>query len=186
MSNRITIQKLKNRRFQKTEDAILMTFCLFKGNLSIQKLIKTAQISHSTFYRHHHSIHEIVPSHEQFILQRYKKTIRKLTKSENCQLKIIFQRTLIFLIINQKDMQFLLQHGNPNFTETLILVLGPQLLASDKIKNQAMLQIYVKEISSLIENWQRSGFKKDEIPTVIEKIMYLTDTARIRLGPITT
>ena len=89
------------------------------------------------------------------------------------------------MIINQKDMQFLLQHGNPNFTETLILVLGPQLLASDKIKNQAMLQIYVKEISSLIENWQRSGFKKDEIPTVIEKIMYLTDTARIRLGPIT-
>ena len=92
--------------------------------------------------------------------------------------------TLIFLTIHQKIVQFLLDYGSPNFTETLLSSLSPEFLAAGQIKNQVMLEIYLKEISALVEQWERNGFNKEEITTVTDKIVYLTDTAIARLGPV--
>ena len=185
MSSRITDQKLKNQRFRKTEETIIVNYCLLKGNLNVRKLIKTAQISHSTFYRHHCSIHEIVPSYEQYILRKYKNLINKELKNKSARLPHLFRKTMIFLAVHQKIIQFLLDYGDHNIIETILFYLSPKLLATGKITNQAMLEIYLKEISTLIEQWGRGGFNKDEILTVTDKIIYLTDTVHIRLGPVT-
>ena len=186
VGSKITDQKLKNQRFRKTEEIIIVNFCLLKGNLSVCRLIKTARISHSTFYRHHHSIHEIAPSYEQYILRKYRSLIKKTLNNKNTRLPHLFRKTLIFLTVHQKIVQFLLDYGDPNFTETMLLCLSPKLLATGRIKNQAMLEIYLKEISALIEQWERNGFRKEEITTITDKMVYLTDTAITRLGPVTS
>ena len=184
MGSRITDQKLKNQRFRKTEETIIINFCLLKGNISVKKLIKTAKISHSTFYRHHQSVYEIVPSYEEYILGKYKRMIRKTLANNTTRLPHLFRNTLIFLSVHQKIMKFLLEYGNSNFTEELLSCLSPKLLSTGRIRNQTMLEIYLKEISAIINQWQKDGFKKEGITTVTDKIMYLTDTARTRLGPI--
>ena len=184
VGSKITDQKLKNQRFRKTEEIIIVNFCLLKGNLSVCRLIKTAKISHSTFYRHHHSIHEIIPNYEQYVLRKYKSLIKKTLRNKSTRLPHLFRMTLIFLTIHQKIVQFLLDYGSPNFTETLLSSLSPEFLAAGQIKNQVMLEIYLKEISALVEQWERNGFNKEEITAVTDKIVYLTDTAIARLGPV--
>ena len=178
-------QKLQDPRFQKTENSIITAFLLIKEKFNVKKLIKTAKVSRSTFYRHHCSAYEIVPSYEQYILRRYQTAIRRLVRTKKPQLNTLFQRTLIFLYANRHVMNFLLQYSSTNMIEKMLSYLGPALLDSGKITNQAMLDIYFKEISSLIEKWQQDGFKKDEIDLTISKILYLASTAHIRLGPIT-
>lgn len=184
MGERITDQKLKNQRFRKTEETIIINFCLLKGNFSVKKLIKTAKISHSTFYRHHQSVYEIVPSYERYILQKYKKVIKKTLASNTARLPHLFRNTLIFLSVHQKIMKFLLEYGSSDFTEKLLSVLSSKLFSTGRIRNQTMFEIYLKEISVLINQWQKDGFRKDEIAIITDKIMYLTDTARTRLGPV--
>ena len=184
MSSKITEQNLKNQRFRKTEESIIINFCLLKGNLSVKKLIRTAKISHSTFYRHHSSIHEIIPSYEQYILKKYRNIVKKNPYCKKAQLRYLFRNTLIFLVVHQKIMNFLSRYGSPNFTEALLLALSPKLLSTGKITSKDMLDIYLKEVAVIIDKWQQNGYKKEEITKTVDKIMFLTNTARIRLGPV--
>ena len=47
-----------------------------------------------------------------------------------------------------------------------------------------MFKIYAKEIAGLIEEWGRTGFNKNSITSTVDKIMFLTNTAHIRLSPL--
>ena len=181
---RLTEQKLKNKKFQRAETAILTTLASARELLSVSRLIRLAGISRSTLYRHHRTVSEIIPDYENYLLKRYRHIISRLMKNKSTHLGKLYERTLIFMITYQKILCFLLDCGNQNFTETMIRTLQPKLLATGKIPNSTVLDIYVKEVAAVIEQWQRAGFNKNEISSTLDKIAYLTDTARSRLGPI--
>ena len=56
---KITEQKLKNKRYRATEKAIILAFSLMADRLSLRELIRAARISRTTLYRHHGNITQI-------------------------------------------------------------------------------------------------------------------------------
>ena len=184
MSGHITEQKLKNRRFLSTEKSILKAYLLIRETLSLNRLIKTARISRSTLHRHHKNIYTIVPDYEDYFLSKYTKFAKRLIKIKYLRLKDIYEQTFDFLYKYQEIAEFLMQCGSQNIIVEALLVLEPKILATGKVASGEMFEIYVREVTSLIEAWQRNGFNKSEITVIVDKIMYLTNTARTRLSPL--
>ena len=55
------------------------------------------------------------------------------------------------------------------------------------LKNQDLervFRVYVGEIVGLIEEWIERGFREDEMMELLDNIMYLTKTIRLRLLPL--
>ena len=184
MTDRITEKKLKNKRFQKTEAAIITAFFLTKDKLSLERLLRLAKISRSTLYRHHKNIHEIAPDYEKYILRKCKNTLSYFMWIKKTYLKILFQRILVFLSANQLIMNFLLEYGSNNLIERIVAILKPKLLTAGKITDGEMFTLYAKEVAGLIEIWCRAGFNKDDILPTVDKIIYLTNTAHDHFAPI--
>lgn len=182
----ITEKKLKNKRFRKTEDSIIGALFLTKDTLSLKRLIKIAGISRSTLYRHHRNIYEIVPNYEKYIIRKTNLTFKRLMKLKKIHLRTLYVRLLVFMVAHQKIILLIAEFGHYNFTEKIIRVLEPKIITVSKITNQEILDIHIKEIVSLIEQWQQEGFSKEEIPAILDKIMYLTSTAHLRLSPLSS
>lgn len=182
--SRITERKLKDKRFRKTEEAIIMALFTATEAMSPERLIKTAGISRATFYRHHGSVTNIVPNYEQYVLQKYKHTTERRPCACGGRIRLIYHYALIFFCTHKKIVQFLIERGSCNSIEKIILTLEPEITASGKVSPGEMFKIYAKETSVVIEEWGRDGFSGEEIGTVLSKIMYLTDSAKERLGPL--
>ena len=184
MADRITEAKLKNKRFEKTENAILMAFSSAREILSVSRLIKIARVSRSTFYRHHETVYKIIPDYEKYILKKYRNYTYRLIKIKNIRLKALCERTLAFMVVYRGVLQFLHAHGSTNLNESMLLLLKPKIISAGKISHPDIFDIYIKEVATVITKWQQNGFNKDEIPSTVHKIMYLTNTAHERLSPI--
>ena len=181
---RITDKKLKNQRFRKTEESILKAYLAVCETLSLQRLIKEAHISRSTLYRHHKNLYEIVPDYERYISTRFTKFIKRLTRFKILSLKDIYEQTFIFIIKHRMIIGFLAQCGNRGATEELLYHLEPAILATGKVAGGEMFKVYIKEVAALIEEWEKKDFRKEDIPATVNKILYLTDNAQVRLGPL--
>lgn len=181
---RITDKKLKNKRFRKTEESIILAFSIVKGILDARKIVRIARISRSTLYRHHQTIGQIAPDYEEYILTKYEKTMRRFMRIKGVQLKSLFEKTLLFLIAHRKIIEFLSQYGRGDLIERMLTVLTPSILATGKVLNGEMLYIYLKAASAVVEQWELNGFSRGDVPLVVNKMMYLTEHARSRLGPI--
>ena len=184
MLGKITEKKLKNQRFRRTEASVRKAYLSLRESLSLERLIKTARISRSTLYRHHKNVYLIVPDYEEYILSKYTRFTKRFINLKYFRLKDLYEQTFIFLCKYQEIAEFLAQCSSRNLTEESLRVLEPKILATGKVTNGEMLDIYFKEVATLIEAWQQNGFQKSEISTVVDKIMYLTDTAHTRLGPL--
>ena len=183
-ASRITEKKLKNKRFKRTEDAIIAAFFLSREVLSVDRLVKLAGISRSTLHRHHKNIYEIAPDYKQYILAKYRRMINRLLKTKRTKLSRIYYKILIFLIAYQRIIEFLLRSGDTGLIEDMVTYLSPKISSTHKITNSEILAIYNKEVSGVIEQWIAGGFQKDAISATVDKITYLTDTAKTRLAPI--
>ena len=182
--DRITEQKLKNKKFRKSEEATLDAFFLAKDCLSVKRITQIAHISRSTLCRHHGNITKVPANYEIYILKRYQKAIRKPLKIST--IRQLYRRTIIFIVANKRIIQFIYQFGDHSTFEKIIYYLKSKIIASRKVSNDEMFKIYVKEVACIIEDWAQKGYKMDDISAVVGKIMYLTDTARSRLSPITS
>lgn len=184
MALRITEQKLRNKRFQKSEETTIVTLLSVKEMISMNRFVQLAKISRSTINRHHGNLQSVVPDYEKYLLNRCRSATKHLRKNPKSELKVLFFRVLIFLLVNHLYVTLVLEKGNHNIIEELVLILKPKILASSQIDNGEMFDIYLNEISGLIEAWCRAGFDKEALSITVEKIMYLTDTANIRLSPL--
>ena len=184
MAEKLTDKKLKNKRFRATEESIRIAYFLVKDTLSLDRLLRFAGISRSTLYRHHGSIGSIVPDYERYILRKIRRILKRILRARRTHLRTLYGRILAFMTAHKKIMEFLLAFDSRSLTEEIVLILKPKLLSTGKFSSEEILRIYTKEVSSIIEAWQKSGFRKDEITVTLDKIMYLTDTAYIRLAPL--
>ena len=85
---------LQNKRYRKTEEAIIEVLLSTDEMLSTKELTKRARISRSTLYRHHKAIPGIIPDYEKEILWRFRRAVRKLLRQKDMKLKNVYLRTL--------------------------------------------------------------------------------------------
>lgn len=183
MAKKLIEKHLRNKRFQTTEESILLAYCSIKDNLSPGRLIRTARISHSTFYRHHENLNHIVSDYEDYIYRKAKATISHIIKIKHIRLHTLYERLLNLIAANGKIFSFLLEFGSPDFLNRLILILEPKIVSTTNLSREA-LGIYVCEIAGLVKTWHITGFSRTNIPVLIDKISYLTNTATMHLRPL--
>lgn len=178
--------KTKNKRYQKTEEAILDVLARSKELPTVGVLVRKARISRSTLYRHHRTVTGIVPDYEREVLIKYRGTMQRLFHQKNTQVRKICLRTLIFVMANRRIFEILLKYDGGAVIERMVLKSKKKLQSTYHLpKNpDKMLKVYTKEVVGIIEDWGRRGFCEDGMDMTLVKIMYLTDTMRQRLGPV--
>ena len=180
----LTEEKLKNRRFRNTERAILVAFFSVQKMLSANELAKMARISRSTLYRHHRTVYEIMPDYREYILKKYKRSVGRLMRRKGIRLKSIYQGMFIFMVVNRKIMGYLLESGEKGVIEEMVVFLKPRVMAVWRAVEEEVFEIYVREVTGVVEMWALGGFDEMMVRIKLDKIMYLTETARERLRPI--
>ncbi len=184
MANRLTEGRLKNKRFRTTEESILLACLAIKCRFTPYRLARAAQISRATFYRHHCSAADIASDYEDYILQKTRANFARLLKLKRVSLRIIYEQFFSTMFSNHRSMIFILRFGTPDFLEKMLLLVKPKLIAATKLKNQEALRVYLGEVSALIKSWCDAGFDREAIPDFVDKIIYLTDTAHVRLSAL--
>jgi hypothetical protein len=184
MKRALTDKQLNNKRFKSTEESILLAYCILKDHLSPGLLARSACISRSTFYRHHENVAGIVSDYEIYIYNKTKTILTRLVKIKYLRLGTIYERLLGFISTNQTSMSFIVDFGNSDFLEHLLLIIEPKLISATKLKNREAFLVYINEVASLIRFWRMADFDRHQIPELVDKIVYLTNTANIRLSPL--
>jgi hypothetical protein len=184
VNTKITENKLKNKRFRTTEEAIIMAFFLLKDKICLKRLVKTAGISRATLYRHHDNLYRIVPDYEEYMVRKYKRVATRSLRFKRISLRALYEQMLKFMSNNARIMSFLFELDSHDFIEKMILILKPKIVSVSKVSNSEMLKIYIKEIVGVVEEWGMAGFESSKIDVTAEKMMFLTNTAYFRLSPI--
>ena len=167
MKQRITEEKLKDKRFRETEKAILIAFFSMKEKIDTNGLIKKAHISRSTFNRHHKNVYEIVPDYEMYIMRKFKLNMAKLINKKMVEVEKIYWRMLLFMFKNRAILGMLIKNEEKGIIEKMVEAVEPKTIKIKGDFRQEVLKVHIKEIVGLIEIWG-----------------ILTDSIKIRLEPI--
>ncbi len=183
---RLTEKKMSNKRFKKTEQAILIAYYRFRDYPVAKKIAKSAKISRSTLYRHHQTTTNIPYDYEEYLLQAYLRTIRKFSKKKNPSLKTVLLRTLVFIASNREVFLILFQSNHKEVINKMLdhiklIILEEWKLGGDLNK---MYSIYKNEVLGAIEIWGKANFSNQTLNSALEAIVYLTKTARQNLLPL--
>lgn len=174
---------MQNKRYRRTERAILIALFSFRHFPSMGTIAKRAQIARSTAYRHHNNSYEILTDFEDYLIARYRREIRILAHFRRVRLVSLFRQMLTVLIFHREELEILLDGGWARVIEKLVAELKPKIMEKLRLSDKQS-DILVKEITGVIEQWGRKGFCEEEIAMIVEKIKYLITTARERLGPL--
>lgn len=182
----ITEKRLANKRFRKTEENILKAFLAEGLFTNANTIARKAGIARSTIYHHHHTIRDIIPDYEKFILNKYRCIIHKISKTNLFLSRSIYLKTLCFIVANRQTFQILTHYENNKIFYKMILEISPQIKDSMKLpkNSETLFSVYTSEVANVIENWAQNGFNESELDKVLNKIMFLTDSARTRLAPL--
>lgn len=175
----ITDRRLKDKRFLKTEGAILKVVFLKGDFISIDGLAKTIGIARSTFYHHHRAISKIVVDYRNYALNKYSRLMKKTTGRASA--KMLYRRMLIFIIQNKRVFKILMACGDKEIFIKLIGKIKPRLVKLMGLPKNSdkLFLVYTGEIAALLEAWCKS--EEYEMEKVLDEITYLTQTARVRL-----
>ncbi|MDO4508069.1 MAG: hypothetical protein Q4B65_01645 [Candidatus Saccharibacteria bacterium] len=173
---RLTEKKMLDCRFRRTEEAIFEAFSRGEPR-STCRVISRARISRSTFYHHHKGAIWILPDYRGYILRKYTRMINRLLKRRGLGMKTIYFRLIMFILREKQTFLMFLEMGERGILDEMVLKLGPRIRKAAKISG-----IYQAEVVVLIEEWERRGFREEEIDGLLANIMFLTETAWVRLG----
>lgn len=185
-SGRKTKMGMQNKRYRRTEEAILEVLFKAKGLPSTSKLVKGARISRSTLYRHHKTVPGIIPDYERSVLISYTRVIHKFTHAKNIPLKAIYLRTLIFIMAHRWTFEIILKYDSGIVFEKMVLRLKSKVIAACHLPRNSdrAIYIYAKEVAGILEEWGKTKFSEANLNQVLRDIIYLTKTIRLRLSQI--
>lgn len=163
----------KNCRSKKTEEMILTVF-FNHPEYTMCQIAKKAGVARSTVYNHHHSVRQIIPDCESYILAEYEQTLKK-----NAEIKIFYFNVLIFIIKNRQFFEIFLKFNDRKILIEMLSCLKPRFDVPER-----NFQIYVAEVVEIIFEWGKSGFSESEIDKIVSDIVYLTLTIHKRLGAL--
>ena len=177
---------MQNRRYRKTEEAILEVLLKAKEMPSTGELTKRARISRSTLYRHHRAIPGIIPDYERDITLIFKQEFKKLIKYNHQSLENIYFKMLIFTLKHKRVFRILFKYSGDRAIETMVLEFKELIIKACHLPkgSEKMMTIYAKEIAGVVEGWGKDGFSEIEINHTLKNIMYLTATMKQRLSPV--
>ena len=183
---RLTEKKMSNKRFKKTEQAILIAYFRFHDYPVAKKIAKSAKVSRSTLYRHHQTTTNIPYDYEEYLLQAYLRTIHKLSKKKNPSLKTILLRTLVFIASNRDVFLILFQSNHKEVIKKMLDHIKHPILEEWRLGGDLnkMYSIYKNEVLGAIEIWGKANFSNQTLNSALEAIIYLTKTARHNLLPL--
>ena len=166
---RLTERKLRDARFRKKEEAIFEAFFDEHNNeqLSAKELAQRAGVDKATLYRHHRAICEIVGDYEDYILGKYISSIQTVRKKGNVFRGLMMMRK--FEVIGR-----------------MVLTLKPEMMEFVGLSNghERVLMVHGGEIVGLIIEWGTSGLKEERIAKLLNDMVYLSETAKVRLMPL--
>ena len=178
----ITDKRLNNRRFYRTEEAILKAFF---GNtyLSVREVTRQVGIARSTFYHHHQSTAKIVADYQRYIIDKYKRLTKKMLGAQKVPARMMYERTLLFIVQHKKVFKILLAGKERSILKYMITKMQPRLVDIMHLpkNSKKIFLVYEGEVTSLMDAWCRNGMREDEINRLLDEIIFLTETARVRL-----
>ena len=175
---------MSNKRFKKTECAIFYVYCKLKDYPSAKKIAKLAHISRSTLYRHHRKVQSIPKDYEEYLLAVYKRRMRIFLKKPDIPLKILILRTLIYISSNKEIFKVLLSESRSEVIKKMLDILEPKIAKKWlPYKNKDKIyKVYENEVIGIIEAWAKQNFSDKKLRSVLNDIIYLTDSAWRRLS----
>ena len=178
---------MKNKRYRKTEEKILRVFFIEnKKGTTFEKIAKRAGVARATLYSHHRAIREVIPDYRRYLLVEYSILLKKIMKRKELSLRVLYFETLLFILRNKKVFEMLVEFGD---FETLVKIFSKlrlKIVASARLSkaSQKIFRIYTSEVIGIIREWIKEGSPEKEIERVLADMIYLTETARERLMPI--
>ena len=117
------------------------------------------------------------------MLKEFKATIEERVSGHNRDVRINYYVMLVFIMVHKKVFNKIIKTSK--LVEQMIEVVEKRMEEERMPKNARLIrEVYKKEVLGVIEDWERSGFVKTKIDAVIKDIMFLNQTARIRLAPL--
>lgn len=182
----ITEKRMSNKRFRRTEDAILRVFFEEDYYVSMEVLARRIGVARSTLYYHHKAISRIIPDYEGFLLRKYRRKIRRLLAKKNTRMRALYVGALFFILQNREYFSMIIQTGNRGVLTKMIDELTPKVERVMGLpRNSAkIMKIYTSEVIEVVWMWGEDGFEEQRIDMVLEDVMFLTTTVRQRLRPM--
>ena len=185
---RLTERKLRDARFRRKEEARFEAFCDEHNNrqLSAKELAQRAGVNKATLYRHHRAICEIAGDYEDYILGKYISSIQTVRKKGNVDLRRVYYDMIIFILQNKEVFRGLMMMGEFEVIGRMVLTLKPEMMKFVGLSNghERVLMVHGGEIVGLIIEWGMSGLEEERIAKLINDMMYLSETAKVRLMPL--
>ena len=180
----ITERKLKNRRFFKTEQTIVQSFLERGESISMTEMARIVGVSRCTIYHHHHKISLIVLDYHRFVIRKFARAVKKLEDYEDTKTEAIIQRLLLFIVQNEMAFMVLAKGNDTQIYTEMMIRLEPAFARKLRLpKNSGeMFRVYAGEVAALLAEWAEQGFSESKMDELKEKIMYLTETMRVRLA----
>lgn len=182
--NRLTDKKMANSKFRKNEEKLLEAF--FEGDSFARpnEVAKRAGVARSTFYRHHATVGHITRDYKEYVLTRYRRLVRKLLKNKRAQIRAIYLRTLIFIVKHQREFVVVIRGNGRSVFEEMLAMLREKIVSVTYLPtyDDKAWRVYRAEVIEVLWRWGEQGFKITKMNRVLGDIMYLTKTAKARLG----
>ena len=177
----ITEKRLNNRRFRRSEEAILRIFFEEKIFIGAKDMAKKAGVARSTFYHHHRTVREIVPDYKRYILRKYNRLVKKVDNKND--LRMVFERMMIFIVQNKKIFEILLKTGDNSVLRNMLMLLRSEIIKYARLpkNHDKAIEVYFDEVVGLITRWIENGCDNDGRMVLIVDVIYLTNTLRPRL-----
>ena len=182
----LTDKRLADKRFRRTEEAILQAFFESRDHIGVVGIAKKAGVARSTVYGHHRTAREIVPDYERYILRKFRETVKKMDLKRGVKIETVFTRTLVFIVANKRYFSIVLKGGDKAVFGKMVDELKELLVDAMKVskKQREVFAIYGSEIAVIMSEWCVQGFCYEEIGRQVDNMAYLTRTARMRLGAL--
>ena len=173
-------RKYRDRRFRKNE-ALIFDVCFDAEEIvSVKKFTRKTGVSKTTFYRHHKDMHIIQADYEEYILWEFSCALKEF---KSCRLQEVFRRTLYFMITYRRLFEVFPKKRGDEALRGMIFKLKPKILAQTPMR-EIVFRLYADEVVNILREWAKGGCRKNETEKVLYNIMYLTNSASIRLGPL--
>jgi AcrR family transcriptional regulator len=175
-------QKTKDKRFREREDEILRLFFEAGGKITVKELATKMGVPRSTIYRHHNRLAKLTDDYRVDLLEKCKNWIIQFSGDE----KKFFRELLLFVYHNRKIILVFPSGENTFFFIEMMEMIKEPVFRFVGVSgwNDKLYNIYSGEVIMVIRMWGTGGFLAEEMDHVLKDILFLTDTARHRLGAV--
>lgn len=182
-------ERQQDLRYQKSEQRLFKSLekLLQQGKIiRVCDLCRQAGIFESTFYRHYHSIQELICQREDQMLREFDQVLAKANRRHE-KLPRVVDDTLIFIYKNRADFKLLSYVDHDKMPLAIMQKLRP--FATSHWEHYApkklslIYHVYSHEVVAILTTWgEQEDFATNRLARHEHDIVYLTETAVKRLN----